>query len=220
MKKVLALLLVLGMASAASATIIDVVTVDIGLSGGRTGAIDNKLMPSDIIGITIVLNYNENPWGATYPSYDGYLLSMMDLDLHTTGLGTLDTSYDKNLNPYITFDDRFGATYWEQDVTGDFVHITGPGPVTGIQSQPGGAVLVWDIVFHCDGEELDPVILDLTLAGTSQYSPLRAMSGGPYPDDWIFMTEADLGDLVIYQVPEPMTIALLGLGGLFLRRRK
>jgi len=38
--------------------------------------------------------------------------------------------------------------------------------------------------------------------------------------DWVNAVEADFGDLIIYQIPEPMTVALLGLGGLFLLRRR
>jgi hypothetical protein len=54
----------------------------------------------------------------------------------------------------------------------------------------------WDEEFHCDGEGL----VTLTLYD----------SGGVNPLDTITIT----------QLPEPVTIALLGLGGLFLRRRK
>lgn len=48
----------------------------------------------------------------------------------------------------------------------------------------------------------------------------------PVSGDWNFKTavpgdnEADLGYVEIHVTPEPMTVALLGLGGLFLRRRK
>jgi len=56
--------------------------------------------------------------------------------------------------------------------------------------------LVDEIAFHCEGEGLVTVTLvDQTF-------------------------ENVLDTLAIVQVPEPMTFALLGLGGLFLRRRK
>ena len=54
----------------------------------------------------------------------------------------------------------------------------------------------WDIVFHCDGTG------DVTIE-------LHDNTGANLIDS-----------AVVHQVPEPMTIALLGLGGLFLRRRK
>lgn len=46
-------------------------------------------------------------------------------------------------------------------------------------------------------------------------------SEGVDVSDSYYMTSASsIGDLEIHVTPEPMTIALLGLGGLFLRRRK
>jgi len=60
-------------------------------------------------------------------------------------------------------------------------------------------LLVDNIKFHCDG--YDPLAPDVTLT-------LMDIDG------------AVLDTQVIHQIPEPITIALLGLGGLFLRRRK
>lgn len=55
-------------------------------------------------------------------------------------------------------------------------------------------IVIDNILFHCDGPE-DVVI-------------------------WLMDTDFNVWDKqVIHQVPEPITIALLGLGGLFLRRR-
>jgi hypothetical protein len=56
----------------------------------------------------------------------------------------------------------------------------------------------WEIEVHCDGP-LDGLI---TLCDDTGYKT------------------GTLDTLLIHQIPEPMTIALLGLGGLFLRRRK
>ena len=55
--------------------------------------------------------------------------------------------------------------------------------------------LLAEFEFHCDG--IGDVTIDYSDAGL-----------GP------------MDTLVIHQIPEPMTIGLLGLGGLFLRRRK
>jgi len=54
----------------------------------------------------------------------------------------------------------------------------------------------WDDEFHCDG----PGIVTIALIDTSSL--------------------AVLDTITVTQIPEPMTVALLGLGGLFLRRRK
>ena len=63
---------------------------------------------------------------------------------------------------------------------------------------PDGAI-VDGILFHCEGPD-DALI--------SLYSSLD--SAGWQLED----------TLIIHQIPEPITMALLGLGGLFLRRRK
>ena len=56
--------------------------------------------------------------------------------------------------------------------------------------------IVFDVVLTCDGTgDVDVYLYDVT-------------------------EETLFGSMTITQVPEPMTIALLGLGGLFLRRRK
>ena len=89
MKKLLALMLVLGMASLANATVIDVVVAGPG-SEGHMGTSTDPLAPSEVIEIKIVLNYN--PVG-TPPPQDGYLLSSIDLDLHVSGPGTLDAGF-------------------------------------------------------------------------------------------------------------------------------
>jgi hypothetical protein len=223
MKKLLVLALVLAFVSSASATIIDVVAVDIGQSGGRLGASDaDELQASDIIGLKIVLNYNQNTLGAP-PSYDGYLLSSMDLDLHVLGAGSIDTvekqgQWSPNPGaPIVTANAGISPFVWKDslgvaggvDIALGFQELSGVA-LTDIQ---GPVDLVWDLLFHCDGD--DDVVLDLTLHGLSQYKNDK-IPGSNYLD----MVEADLGDLVIHQVPEPMTLALLGLGGLFLRRRK
>jgi hypothetical protein len=94
MKKLLAFMLVLGMASIASATVIDVVAVDIGMSNGRLGAEGDLLEAGDVVGLALVLNHNPYP---SYPSYDGYLLQGMDVSLQVSGAGMLgvNTTADK-----------------------------------------------------------------------------------------------------------------------------
>ena len=68
-----------------------------------------------------------------------------------------------------------------------------------------------NLVFHC--EEATDVIIQLYAGvGGVDYDP----SGAGVED----IPVGTLIDSVIVHQPEPMTIALLGLGGLFLRRRK
>jgi hypothetical protein len=231
MKKVLALILVLGMASLANATVIDVVTVGLG-SMGHAGTSMDPLEPSETIGIKIVLN--SNPY-AGFPSFDGYLLSMMDVDLHLSGPGSLDVgTKDKSGNPVWKYNagfSAFGVVDPKGAINPPYNELAnGLDQIAGVCSPPigppgtgstGPIDLVWDLIIHCEGGL--PVTVDLTLDGLSQYAPYSAIDGTspfPNPPGWVDLVEGDLGDLVIHQIPEPMTIALLGLGGLFLRRRR
>jgi hypothetical protein len=219
MKKVLALMLVLGMASLANATVIDVVTDGPG-SLGHAGTSEDPLEVGETIAIKIVLNADPNPtwyYGGGYTGYDGYWLSSMDVDLHVSGQATLQ---EKGTGPAQKIKHNAGFGAWTQSnplIVGNAIaQLSGVGTGDGIQAT---ADLVWNLVIECTGG--GPVTIDLTAGITSleagQYSE-GPMSWGM--SEWITIHEADLGDLVIHQVPEPMTIALLGLGGLFLRRRR
>jgi len=223
MKKVLALMLVLGMASVASAGVIDVVTVGVG-DMGHAGTSTDPLVPSETIAIAIVLNANPYPG---YPSYDGYFTDSVGLDLEVSGPATLDVvmTTGKVPAPDLGHHSEFGV--WSQSdplIEGNAIAKMAGGVLTGgvSSADDGGAgpgVLIWNLLIHCDGN--GPVTVDLTLQDpASRYSPYMYANGlDPFPE-WVPLTEGDLGDLVIHQIPEPMTIALLGLGGLFLRRRR
>jgi hypothetical protein len=238
MKKVLALMLVLGMTSVVNAGIIDVVVVGEG-SLGHAGTSEDPLVPSETIEIAIILTHNPYPG---YSSYDGYVIDTMDLDLHVSGPATLSTPAIKNKAGEIIGDDLQHHADWDvwsqsgnndgtaagyepvivgnsiaQMLGGSFGYILGSQPPTGDGPAVPPTQLVWNLFLHCDG--YGPVTLDLTLNGSTHYWEYSNPSGGPYGGDGL-ATEGDLGDLVIHQIPEPMTIALLGLGGLFLRRRR
>jgi hypothetical protein len=73
-------------------------------------------------------------------------------------------------------------------------------------AKEGPAVLINGIMLHCD--VIGDVLLEL-VAG-----PGTTIDGVTVADGTV------LDELLIHQIPEPMTIALLGLGGLLLRRRK
>ena len=79
-----------------------------------------------------------------------------------------------------------------------------------------------------------PALTDVSYSFIGDSPPVDDFVNGLLVDD-IIMTCEGLGDVtvtlmdetfavldtaVIHQIPEPMTLALLGLGGLFLRRRK
>ncbi len=68
-----------------------------------------------------------------------------------------------------------------------------------IPSISADTVIFDEILFHCEAEG------DVTVT----------LLMGPAPGAW-----SPVDSVVIHQIPEPMTVLLLGLGGLFLRRRK
>ena len=213
MKKLLALLIILSIVNIAGAAVLKVVPVDIGESGERLGLTEqDALEESDVIGLAIVIE--NNPFGPN-PLGDGYWISSFDLDLEVSGPASLAIGVDWMENPVLYAHANVSPFIYESVVENAIAKISG---VATNPAGPGEADLVWNLLLHCDGE-LGTVVIDLTLNGLSQYAEYdKATTGGNWA--WLDMTEGDLGDLVIYQVPEPMTVALLGLGGLFLLRRR
>lgn len=234
MKKVLVLMLVLAMVSLAQATVVDVTVVDLGTSGGRLGGSDlDELQSGDIVGLMIVLNVNPGSFPAgTYPSYDGYVMSAMDLTLTASVTGSMSAPAGTKLDPWIENADWTfpGTPAVVSDVlsTGAYASMAATlGTTQGIDVYDVATTTSWVITDLLGGMKItaDGVGGDIGLSWGLATTPGQYydyVGDGFCPDPVANnITLGDLGgQLVIHAVPEPMTIALLGLGGLFLRRRK
>jgi hypothetical protein len=101
---------------------------------------------------------------------------------------------------------------------GSLGYILGSAGANGTGPASPPTQLVWDLYVTNTGTG-SSISIDLTLGGTTHYWNYSDTSGNPYGSDYN-AAEGDLGDLTIYTVPEPATVALLGLGGLLLLRRR
>jgi hypothetical protein len=179
-KKWLSVFMVLATASAASATIVEILPIP----EGEPGSAANPLMPSDEIVIPVFS--------------DNGLISLYAILTVTEGpatiVGAIDTAdcADYGWDPTLSMH--------PSGVPGQSVEI-GLGTVG---TPPSGLVAYY--LLHCDNTGLVTVTL--------------TPSDAPGMD--IDLIEPTItGTITIHQVPEPMTLGLLGLGGLaMLRRRK
>jgi hypothetical protein len=191
MKKLLVLMLILGLTSIAGAAVgsnTDKI-VQLSVNGGVADEYfkDEPLNPSDTVTLDIQLA-------------DGVAMDAMELDLEIIGGATIslpDPATDIIVG---------GFESWSLIVEG--VTDKGIAAIAGVTFGSVDGTLVDGITFHCEGQ--GPVTVQLTSAGSNSIVAPESR----------LLDAADLGSIVIHQVPEPMTITLLGLGGLALLRRR
>ena len=213
MKKVLVLMLVLAMSTVANAGIIDVELDGVGSLGGNGTTI--PLQGGETIGIKLTLSYTD--YHATlYPSYDGYALASLDLGLTADGTSSL-TNGALGMVTGLVFDGGLAGNF-TYDGSGGYTSIRG----IALNPVKGGVDIVWNIVMTAQEDASGLINLDLSINALTEYADYTNAAGdNSYPlNSFAAMLDGQLGDLAVTVVPEPMTIALLGLGGLFLRRRK
>jgi hypothetical protein len=188
MKKLLVVMLVLGLTSVAGATNVDKLiqlTVD--------GQVYDEITLYESDWVTLDMQIA-----------DGHSSDGVELDLEVISLGG---AGHIELDPEmvtVPTDILVAFEEWSHVVSG--VSDSGIEVIAGMGFSPVTGKFVDYILFHCDG--IGDVEVRITLSGTTR------VDGDP-------ITADDLGSIIIHQdIPEPMTVALLGLGSLFLLRRR
>jgi hypothetical protein len=198
MKKVLVLLLVLGLCNSAFA-VLAIQPVSSGTTDTEIWVEESEIFYIDLIWLNDVLG----PPGE---------LSSADISIHIEGPASVVDIETLTFNPdYIPAAGVFNGSFVVPDGVGLSVTSWSAG------ADPG-EVIIDHIGFHCDG--LGEVMIWAMVEG-------QPLTGGAYVD-WGYVLDPDQGGpgtdlgygLIVHQIPEPMTVALLGLGGLFLTRRK
>jgi len=188
MKKLLVLLLVFGMTSAAGATL------QISVNGNLEPALSEyTLLPSETLSLDI--------W--TDADIGAFELITFMIVVDTT-VGTITPGVA--VHPMASFGAPApGYTYLNENVIpppgmeglwGNVANVGYPVP----PAIPAGTVLFDEIVFHADYYMGDTIVYLMDAPDSQQASIIY--------------------DYVVIHIPEPMTVALLGLGGLFLFRSR
>ena len=158
----------------------------------------------------------------TLDAPSGYLTIDIHIDIGLIG-GTLDiilSNAQGSLDPTNMITNPNYSLMGLLDQPWDFAWVENVGSTPQSVSIGGGNFqtangdvrwLMDNLVFHCE-EDTDVIIQLFAGAGGVDYD-----EGGGYVD---IPVGTLIDSVIVHQVPEPMTIALLGLGGLFLRRRK
>ena len=178
MKKVVTLLLVLGIAASANAGLV---------IGGYDG---QMLEPSQNVILTLSLDAPLDPftgttWALVASTADATISGGNAIQgILATNLLNGDTAANATVIPPVGQEGIWGTAF-------------------NVSQTPAGAagdVIVDQIMFHCDSEEDVVVSLFEVVEDVRMDQPVDSIT--------------------IYQVPQPATIALLGLGGLALLRRR
>ena len=198
MKKLLVLVLVLGMSSLASAAYMQL-SVD-----GLPAPDEITLDESD----TVILDVTVLPGFAS-----GTFAVAVD------GLGSIDWS-SQVIDPYYRVIPSVVSLPWtlawkfpsNQPPSPQLLVYEGGNILTDppYQSVVDPRTLIDELLFHCDG------YVDVTITLMS-----RGLNVAPTEETKDYIDNGTVLDtLIIHQIPEPMTMALLGLGGLALIRRR
>lgn len=195
MKKVFVLLLVLGLTVTANASSVPIIQVQ---GGGTTNVVAGEVVNIEVVDtVAIASNIGIN-LGQTTTSSAGYAPAV--------ALGTVNAGFDSVNVSGILVNSATSGRYVLIDRISGVIAAGSPAIAAG---EPLYAFKVTIPVGAAIG---DTFTID-DLLGAPVHS-----AGPPYGT--VADVAANAQALVLTVIPEPMTIALLGLGGLFLRRRK
>lgn len=223
MKKLFALILVLGLAVSAQAAF--QLSVD-----GLPAPDEITIMPSDWVKLDILIDLGTEFNGG-------------DFEINVAGPGSLDAAnvvfpaptvksftfgmwftldnqtWPAAMNPFINEAQRFAFTggHSQFNAVNNVEDIENPFN-QGFTPSNSYPVLMDELWFHCDAE--GDVIIELVAFGDVTKFVDYDASGNAGATELIVPAGTVLDTLIIHQIPEPMTFGLLGLGGLFLRRRR
>ncbi len=201
MKRLLVLFVVISLANTALGGEIDIMITS--LNGTPIAPVSEiTVQPSDTVDLAIVWN------GLT-----GRYLFTISTIIQKTGPGTLNlnsTVTNPNFEPTMELKGTTGGQQWIAEVPSITIGYGLGVPGITSQTQP----CVSNILLHCDGT--GNTIIKLLDYVNVVYGVGSLESD--FQPNWFYPTYGS--GVIIHQVPEPATLLLLGLGGLFLRRRK
>ena len=209
MKKLLILMLVLGLTASANAVL---VTFDASAEPGCGHGYDRDVLP----GSTVVVEITADTAVSA-----GYLVSITESTTSAAGManatavGALHTGFD-NAGTNNTGILRNMNTNYQAPVRYMLIDRIVGGIVSGSPAIAAGQVLYsFEVLIPEDAVFCDTWTIDAAI-GFGAISPPPA----GYSHTVDAAAQVPTVTLTLHAIPEPMTIALLGLGGLFLRRRK